>query len=182
LQFLFLHFLVSFLHRAQLWAEGLCMPGSALNLVCGITINSAEFTDSTNGRTYWNCMSLTKRMCFYHLLPNVMHRHLNPGWQSMMKMNFAEAQNDSPSLHAVGAYVLHVLMCMVWEMPYNEFKNVHCVDVLLQQYVSFTDLCALFASLSVCFAQRHFFLILFWWATCWINIYCCCIMTQQNGM
>jgi hypothetical protein len=39
-------FLVSLLHRAQLWAEGLGMPCSALNLVCGITINSEQLTST----------------------------------------------------------------------------------------------------------------------------------------
>jgi hypothetical protein len=43
---LFLYFLVSFLDRAQLWAEGLCLPSSALDLVFGITINSEQITDT----------------------------------------------------------------------------------------------------------------------------------------
>jgi hypothetical protein len=41
---LFLYFLVSFLHRSELWAGGLGMPCSALNFGRGITVNSEQLT------------------------------------------------------------------------------------------------------------------------------------------
>jgi hypothetical protein len=41
---LLLPFLVEFLHRAQLWAEELGVPCSAVNVGCGITINSKGHT------------------------------------------------------------------------------------------------------------------------------------------
>jgi hypothetical protein len=85
----FLYFLVSFLHRAQLWAEGLDMPCSALNLGCGITINSEWLTDTAKWEDILKLYEIDKQNVLYHLLPDVMHRHLNAGWQSMMKASLA---------------------------------------------------------------------------------------------
>jgi hypothetical protein len=75
---LFLYFLVSFLHRAQLWADGLGVPCSALNLGYGITINSEQLTGTAKWEDILKLYEIDKQNVLYHLLPNVMHKHLNP--------------------------------------------------------------------------------------------------------
>jgi hypothetical protein len=75
----FMYFLVLFLHRAQLWAEGMGMPCSALNLGCGITINSEQFTGTAIWEDILKMYEIDKQNVLYHLLPNVMYRHLNRG-------------------------------------------------------------------------------------------------------
>jgi hypothetical protein len=75
----FLYFLVSFLYRAQLWAEGLGMPCNALNLGCWITINSEQLTGTAKWEDILKLYETDKQNVLYHLLPNVKHRHLNPG-------------------------------------------------------------------------------------------------------
>jgi hypothetical protein len=66
-----------------IFAQGLAVirgTGHALHLECEITINSMSLTGRLTAK--WD--NILKRYeidnnVLYHLLPNVMHRHLNPG-------------------------------------------------------------------------------------------------------
>jgi hypothetical protein len=69
----FPYVLVSFLHRAHLWAEGLGMPCNALNLGYGITINSEWLTAAAKRDGILKLYELDKQNVPYHLLPNVTH-------------------------------------------------------------------------------------------------------------
>jgi hypothetical protein len=72
----FLYFLVSLLHRAQLWADGLGMPCSALNPWCAITANGKQLTGKLGCTLQLH--EIDKQKVLYHLLPSVIHRLLNP--------------------------------------------------------------------------------------------------------
>jgi hypothetical protein len=50
----------------------------ALNLVCGIMINSERLTGAAKWEEMLKLYEIDKQNVLYHLLPNVMHRHLNP--------------------------------------------------------------------------------------------------------
>jgi hypothetical protein len=54
------------------------MPCSALKLVCGITINSEQLTDTAKWKDILKLYEIDKKNMLCHLLPNEMHRHLNP--------------------------------------------------------------------------------------------------------
>jgi hypothetical protein len=95
----FLYFLVSLLHRAQLWAKGQGMPCSAMYLVCDITINSERITVTAKWDDLLKLYEIDRQNVLYHLLPNVTHRHLNPGSQSIMKVGMA-AQAMSSYQHS----------------------------------------------------------------------------------
>jgi hypothetical protein len=72
----FLYFLVSLLHRAQLWGDGLGMPCSALNPWCGITANGEQLTGKLECTL--QLYEIDKQKVLYHLLPSVIHGLLNP--------------------------------------------------------------------------------------------------------
>jgi hypothetical protein len=72
-------FVVLFLHRFQLWAEGLGMPCSALTPGCGIRINREQLTGTAKWEDMLKLYEIDKQKVLYHLLPRVMHRCLNPG-------------------------------------------------------------------------------------------------------
>jgi hypothetical protein len=55
------------------------MPCSALNLGCGIIINSERITGTGKWEDVLNLYKIDKQNVLYHLLPIVLHRHLNAG-------------------------------------------------------------------------------------------------------
>jgi hypothetical protein len=65
------------------------MPRSALNLGRGITINSVWLTRTAKWDGILKLCDTDNQNVLYHMLYNVMHRHLNLGWQIMMKVSFA---------------------------------------------------------------------------------------------
>jgi hypothetical protein len=77
------------------------MPCSALNLVCGITVNSEQLSGSTKWDDMLKQYEIDKWNVLYHVLPNVMCRHFNPSAQSMMKVSLAAQAMSSyqPSGH-----------------------------------------------------------------------------------
>ena len=52
---------------------------NALNLGCGITINSMRLTDTTEWEDILKLYEIEKQNVLYYLVPSVMHRHLNTG-------------------------------------------------------------------------------------------------------
>jgi hypothetical protein len=52
---------------------------NALNLGCGITINSMRLTDTAKLEDILNLYEIEEQSVLYHLVPSVMHRHLNTG-------------------------------------------------------------------------------------------------------
>jgi len=76
----FLYFLVSLVHKAQLWAEWPSMLCSTLNLGCEITTNSKQLIGTAKWEDILKLYETKKQTVPYHLLPNVMHSLLKPGW------------------------------------------------------------------------------------------------------
>ena len=52
---------------------------NALNLGCGITINSMQLTDTAKWEDILKLFEIEKQNVLYHTVPSVMHRHLNTG-------------------------------------------------------------------------------------------------------
>jgi hypothetical protein len=76
----FLYFLVSFLHRAQLWAERLGMSCNAVNVERGITVSGKWCIGTMKREDILKLCDIGKQDA-WHQLSNVMHRHLNPDAQ-----------------------------------------------------------------------------------------------------
>jgi hypothetical protein len=55
------------------------MPCSALNLGCGITVDSERLSGTAKWDGILKLYEIDKPNVLYHLLPDVIHRHLNPG-------------------------------------------------------------------------------------------------------
>ena len=71
------YFLTTFLHKAQLWAEGLSMP-QYTEFGCGIPINSKRLIGTAKWEDILKLHKIEKHNVLYHLTHNVLGRHLNP--------------------------------------------------------------------------------------------------------
>jgi hypothetical protein len=65
------------------------MPHSALNLGFKITINGEGLTGTAKWQDILKLYETDKQNVLYHLLPIVMHKHLNLGFQSVIKVSLA---------------------------------------------------------------------------------------------
>jgi hypothetical protein len=73
------YFLVSFFTQGSALGRETGHACNALNLGCGTTIKSMRLTDTAKGEDILKLYEIEKQSVLYHLVPNVMHRHLNTG-------------------------------------------------------------------------------------------------------